>query len=232
MKNKEIKSLFSESNDKINIPLSQRVLDEPIEPVPDTATSKPKTFRWKLAIYSLCLVVFSFSIFAVVLISMANRTQEVYASNLTSYIIEINPSFCITTDNQDMVVSVVSLNLDGNEILSDDFFSNISNAGISLCDCLKKIINLTNINDFIKSDSLVKVFTINNQEQFAREKGKNAQLEISKDLEELGKDIPVEFYYMEVEEFKNRMNFEGESEDLDNFIEEIKCANLYFNPNE
>ena len=238
MKNKDINDLLKKENNDLNIPLSNKILSISLQEKSNEVSQK-KIYKnpigynlLKYIVPTVCSCVFAFIILLGAITSfyiVDNNKQK--ASNLTSYIIEINPIVCITADNDNNVISVCSLNNDGDIILSDDYFSEVYGNNISLKDCINKIMALTFSNRSFEINQNIRLFAINNKENLAKEKGIFVKDYIKANLVNLNfENIDVELKYMNVEKFSGRMNFEGNYQNLDDYEEEIQNKQRYFDP--
>lgn len=233
MKN-NLKQLLKQETEQVNVSLSQKVLDTPLETkkpengnvIFTTTTSEPKKSYLKMAFSSLCMVLMSMVAFLGIF-SITNQK----ASALTTYIIEINPSICITADEDNTIVSAYSLNNDGDEIISHSFFENIKN--LKLDDCLKNIINLSIEKGYISHAEIrnIKLIVTNNKESYAHNKGAHAKQVFDEELKSHGfENFSIQNQFLPVNEFKNRMGFDVQSNDLDEMRYNIINHNRFFNP--
>lgn len=239
MKNKDFKNLLKSEINDLDIPMSEKILSVPLQKK-NFETLPQKEYKnltglnfFKFFIPTLCscglvIIILLSAIFSFYDIKDIKTTK---ASNLTSYIIEINPAICITADSENKVISVCSLNNDGDIILCDEFFSEIPNQTVLLNDCIDKIMDLTFSNGNFEINQNIRLFAINNREKFAREKGTFVKDHIIEKLINSNfENIDVEFKFMNVEKFSGRMNLEGDYNDLDEFQEEIQGRQRYFDP--
>ena len=168
------------------------------------------------------------SVFSIISVASRTKTQ---ASALTSYVIEINPSICLTTDDENKIVTAYSLNSDGDILLSNENFNNINGQDFDIC--LKHIIDLSIQNGFITHEKLktIKLSVINNKESFANEKGEYAKAIFEERLKKQGyKNFNIENKFMPVPEFRTKMGFSRESKNLDEYKEDIMNHSRFFNP--
>lgn len=167
-----------------------------------------------------CLMLIVTSIFLV-----KDKNKNVNASSLTTYIIDVNPSFCITTDEDDIVVSACSLNTDGDSIISDEEFSSINGKKIDECLCIiiKCLIDRKFISFNAQDSSKVINFQVtNNKESYANLKGDMVRQYCFELLSERGfDDYEIKNYFLPVKDFSNKMGFKGDNRDLDALREEI-----------
>src|SRR5574344_2636623 len=149
MKTKNIKKMLVAESDSFVKPLNNKILEIPLEAKKEIVLSKQNFWqRNRIAIASICSVF----VILILAISMLFSNINLDKSNLTSYIVEINPSVCITTNQLNQVVSICSLNDDGDTLLLDSSFDNV--VGASLENCVKSIISVSNTNGDRKSTRL------------------------------------------------------------------------------
>lgn len=224
MKNKDIKKLIQNECQQINLPLSSNITEYPIqEKSPFQATKNNKFFKFILAFVS-CII------FIVAIFPIANSIFNKH-SDITSFILEINPSICLTTDSSDKIISICSLSNDGDILLSDERFENI--IGENLDNGLKSIIDASvDLGYFENYNKRIILFAVNNKESFAIEKTRTFEGLLSKHLEEHElSSIEIEKGCMSIPDFKRRMSFENNSQDLDKMKEDICNLPKYFDKN-
>ena len=211
---KDIKNILLSETENVDLPMSKKLLDTPI-------ISKDEFL--KEDIVAILSVV---SVFAI----NANK-----ASALTTYIIDINPSICITTDKKDKVVSAYSLNEDGDVLISDNSFSDIK--GKSFDHCMRAIIKYLIEHNYIgfnmeKQSRRIHFQVTNNKESFAMEKCKQAREFFYNELKEKGyTDYEIYERFMPVHEFRDRMGFNRNVDDLDKMRDDIVHHHKYYDPN-
>ena len=228
---RNVKSLLKEEIESVDIKISKKVLDTPIDKINVSSnfenTKAPnKSFKFKLKplLMSLCLVLVAI----VTAVSLIVRTTNT-ASALTSYIIEINPSVCIVTDDSDVVVNAYSLNNDG-DILLSDFEVN----GQSFEEVLKFIVDSSIEKGFIDFDNPPKInlSITNDSEKHSIKQGNYAKNIFDEELRNKGFfEFDINARPMDVVDFKQKMGFEISSNHLDNFKDEIKRRPKFFDPN-
>ena len=229
---KNLKSLLKEEIESVDMKISKKVLETPIDKIDVSSnfeTSKPiqnKSFKLKLKplLMSLCI----FAVALITAISLIVRTTNT-ASALTSYIIDINPSVCIVTDEEDEVVNAFSLNNDGDKLLAEFEFN-----GKKFDDVLKFIVDSSIEKGFISFDKPLKLdlSITNDQEKHAIRRGKLARDIFEKELKNKGfKDFNINDKPLPIFDFKQRMGFNRDSHHLDDFREDIKSRPKFFDPN-
>lgn len=195
-------------------------------------TSKtPKNNILKWAISCLCVAII---VMISILLSVALKpTDTTSASNLTSYILEINPSVCITTDKNNMVISVFSLNNDADILLSDEKL-NLNNE-ISIDNYVKEIINLSIEKGFLfssNSQTEIAIYAINNKESHAKENSLHIKEIIGKELLDQGfENFNINSNTIKIDEFKEKTGIESNNKDLDKMQNDLLNHDKFFDPN-
>jgi len=246
MKNK-IKDILLSETESVNLPMSKKLIDTPIitkeemlskevsselttfsQNINKTNKTKKK-FGLKFALSSLCVIMVAIlSVFSVFTIN-ANK-----ASALTTYIIEINPSICVTTDKEDKVVKAYSLNDDGDILLSDYSFENLN--GKNFDECMKMIIIYLIDHNYInfsmeKTRKKINFQVTNNKESKAMEKCRHAREFFYDELKKKGfTDYEIEEKFLSVQDFRDKMGFNKNCKDLDKMRDDIISHNKYFDP--
>ena len=228
---KNLKSMLKEEIESVDVKMSKKVLDTPIDKINvssnfENAKTPTKSFKFKLKplLMSLCMVLVA----VITAVSLIVRTTNT-ASALTSYIIEINPSVCIVTDDSDVVINAYSLNNDGDELLS-----NFEPNGKSFEDVLKFIVDSSIEKGFIDFDKTPKInlSITNDYERHSVKKGKRAKNIFDEELRNKGFiDFDIDAKPMGVIDFKQKMGFDKPSNHLDDFKDDIKSKPKFFDPN-
>ncbi len=228
MKKSKIKELLKQESDNLDIPMSNLVLSTPIQeksPYETKEHSKFSFFKFAtVGALSLILFVLAFTLFMPI-------SNEEGSSNLTSYVLAINPAFCITTNASDEIVAVSSMNDDADSVLATLNFDNIE--GKSLDNCLQLIIQTVKQQGFFDNyNNNISVFAVNNSEVKAQEKGGKFKTLLKKHLSNNDlTNINIDKGVMSISDFKNKMGFENNYNDLDKMQNDIRNHNRYFNPN-
>jgi hypothetical protein len=250
MKKNQLKDqLISELN-SIDLPISEKLAstsietkavaetkmvaetNSPIETELQASATLKRKFSTKLKFAISCFCLILAVACSIVLMATTSSQPQTNASNLTSYIIDINPSFCVTTNETNEVISLFSLNNDGDVALNDDELSNV--VGTKIDDCIKKIINVAVKNGFIDDNEnrKIQIYAINNKEPFSEEKGAYVKGIFDKTFEEQGfNNIQIEKHTMQIEDFKERLGLENNINDLDRMKDDIVNHNKFFDPN-
>ena len=229
MNDKDIRQMLMKESESINIELSSRILDTPID---TTFKQKAKVVsiwnRFRIAATATC----SACIILICALFLGLNDNIAY-SNLTSYVLEINPSVCITTDINNEVLSVCSFNSDGDELLSNNKFNNIK--GSSLETCIATIISIAFKMGYFENYSIdknINLYVTNNKQDFASRKADFAIELIKQNLILQGlKNIEINDSYLSIENFKERMGIDKQYKNLDEMKDDIISHDKYFNPN-
>ena len=221
MDKNKIKNLFLEEENKLNIQLNKKVLETPISKKNEEKTSK-NNLRYLLASLTTCCL-----IIVMCICFFPFKTQTVQAE-ITSYILEINPAFCITCDREDNVLNISSLNEDANYILEKSYFNNVVNLNFN--SCIYYIINSIDENIFKNYGSnKIKIYAVSDNFEETNDKLKNFGNIIRSNLDIRGyNNIEFEKEQISIEIFKNKMGFNNNSTRLDDMKNEIIRHNKYF----
>lgn len=226
MKNRDVKNLIKIEYEKLKVsPVSSKVLNVSIQEKPpfESRTRLVGLPTLRYAMVSLCILV----LFALAITpNFFGGTLE--QSNITSYILEINPSICITTDSDDSVIAICSLNSDGDVLLSDDRFETV--LGQSLSVGVKSVVDASvDLGYFEDYDDHIVLFAINNKESLAFEKNSIFEGFLSKYLQSHNlNEIKIDKGCMSIDDFKSRMNFKNSTDDLDKMRDAIKNRSRYY----
>lgn len=226
MKNRDVKNLIKREYENIKIsPISPNITNVSIQEKPpiESRTSFGGLLSLRYAIISLCiLVLFAFATMPTFFGDMSEQ------SNITSYILEINPAICITTDSADSVIAICSLNSDGDVLLSDDRFETVLGQSLEggIMSIVDASVELGYLEDY---DGRIVLFAINNKESTAFEKTRAFEGFLSKRLKAHNlSGINIDKGCMSIDDFKSRMNFENNYNDLDKMREAIKNRSRYY----
>lgn len=226
MKNRDIKNLIKNEYENLKVsPVSSNVLNVSIQEKPpfESRTKFVGLPTLRYAMVSFCILV----LFALA-ISPNFFGNTIEQSNITSYILEINPSICITTDSDDSVIAICSLNSDGDVLLSDDRFETILGQDLSIG--VKSVVDASvDLGYFEDYDDHIVLFAINNKESMAFEKNSKFESFLSKYLQSHDlNEIKIDKGCMSIDDFKSRMNFKNNIDDLDKMREAIKNRSRYY----
>lgn len=225
---KDFKKRFESETDQLNIRMSEKVKNAPVSVRREENVAK-KSFvpRLRFALsFAACLMVFvMLGVFA-----LPNATVKTDAADITSYIIEINPSLCITADADDKVLNICALNDDADEILSDDKLQDA--VGKSLTECLDKVINVIADKGFLDGYSdTVRLYAVNDNKSKLTKNLNGFERDFKNGMREYGFDnIPVEKREMSLDDFKGKTGFEGDFKRLDDMKDFLRERDRFFNP--
>jgi len=231
MKNKDLEFFIKDELNNIRIPMSRKILETPIELSKAKSTAshlkyKPPFYKsWKLLSSAICSLILIFTIAFVVNI---NSTT---ASCLTCYTLEINPAVTLAVDDTNEILSVCSLNEDGDTLLNDEDLSDL--VGSDFFSGMEMIFDVSFKQGFIdtEQDHLVRLFVLNNSADYARRCLNTARAQVDNYFEENNfENVACSGYLMNMDEYKFRMGFNSSDKDLDKMREQIMQHNMFFNP--
>ena len=217
MKNKKIKNLFLEENEKLNIEMSNELRQTPIQPPVEEAPApikrKPLMRLLPMGAIACCLIV------AVVLALVLPFGSS---DNLTAYVIDINPSISITADENNTVISICSLNDDADELLSSNEFDSV--VGESFDTAVEKIIKAASDKGILDGyEDTIRIYALNDNKGIMDKRLDEFGRLIRKNLDNEGfNNIEFEEREMTVNEFRERMGFENDFKRLDDMKDDIK----------
>ena len=223
MKSKDIKSMFLRETESIDISMAEKVKNTPVPPaeIPvTTKTAKPKrNFFAILKPYyalALCLVLIIGGVF------IFRQPTTVANAQLTAYVLEINPSFCITADKDDVIINVCSLNDDADTVLSNEEFDTI--VGKTLEEGVDKIIKVVSQNGFLNGyQNVIQIYAVNDDKNTIPAKLDKFGQMLNGDLQKYGHgDVPFDKHELPLDDFKTRMGFESNFIRLDDMKEDIR----------
>lgn len=228
MKIKEFRNLLKKESDDIEIVKSKKLLETPISTVEKQAeVSVPsKRFTYRLATVLSCCLALIVSVLAI----FFTQITPAEAQNITSYVIEINPSVCITTDAEDKIISVVSLNDDADEILASTELENV--VGLNVEDFVDKLVKaVSDAGYFVNYENVIKIYAMNDDEEIKNAKLDKFEEAFKRNLTALGVgEIVLEKVEMKMEDFKEKLGFEEDFINLDDMKDFLKDKDKYFNP--
>lgn len=221
MNKKEFKKRLQNENAQIDIKMSSELQQTKIvvreKYSYQTSQMKKTSFIPRLVSVLSCAVI---AFMCVGLLFMNNRSTS-KAVGLTSYIMEINPAICITADKDDKIVNVCALNLDANEIVSNEELNNI--VGTDFDKCVDKIMTIIKNNGyFAHYENAIKLYAFNDDEQKQNVKLEHFEVVMRQKVNEFGFNIPFEKHGMRMEEFKAKMGFDEDYQKLDDMQEFLR----------
>lgn len=243
MKDKDLKNLFLNETSKIDINMSEKLKNTPIQSskqqIQEATVKKKFNWRnWFLPITATaCLIIMLFS-FVIPWNSTGGN------SYLTAYILEINqslalseeenddsseinPSFAFVTDEDDNIINICSVNEDADEILNNEEFNDISN--MKLSEAIEKVIKITsNEGIFDEYTDKIKIYALNDNKNKIDKKLNRFGEFIKQDLKEFGyEEIDFEKRSMEIDFFREKMGFDKMFDKLDDMRDDIKMHDRF-----
>lgn len=224
MKNKDFKKMFLQESENIVIKMSDKLQKTHIQALPESQYSKadkksPFLKRLIPITATFCCLIVALSIFII--------NSATGGGYLTAYAIEINPSICITTDANDKIINICSLNEDADEILSDIEFENI--VGENIETAIEKIIKTVSEKGILDDyQNEIRVYALNDDKGVMDKKLKKVGDIVDKKLKEFGhEDIKVAKSEMTLNDFKDKMGFDGNFKRLDDMQKDIKEHGIF-----
>lgn len=220
MKKNKIKQLSNQEKSLINIEMSEKLNNTTIPKKEDylyqTQSSKLKFFPRFVSICA-CLIFF------VVCLSLifTPKINSKSAVGMTSYIMEINPSICITTNKNDKIINVCALNDDANLIVMDDELIGIE--GQSFDSGVEIIMSVIKKNGYFENyNEPINIYAFNDSSENQYNKLKNFEEIMQKKVSEFGYDIPLKKHRIGMDDFKEKIGFSDDYETLDDMQEFFK----------
>lgn len=224
---------LKEENLNLNVEMPKKLKNEHIETKKvenlNSENSNDK-FKWlfnpKFATIISCCLVFICSIFCVLFID--NKSDE--SLNLTSYIMEINPSICVTTDATDKIINVCALNEDANSILNNNSLTDI--VGYDFEKGINAIIDVVFEEGYFSNyEDSIKLYAINDNSETMAKKLDNFENVMKKKMDDLGAgEIPFEKHGMEMHDFKDKLGIEDDFKKLDDMHNFLKNKDKNHSP--
>ena len=219
MKTSEIKNLLKSESEKVDIKMSENLINTPIlaaeNKIPIKKSNKTLfALIPSLAAAFMIAIIFAFSFFG--------NNGVISTAKLTAYVIEINPSIAITTDENDKVINICSLNGDADDILSSEEFSEIVGKDFNLA--VNKIISVANEKGVLDNyEQSIKIYAVCDSENLIPKKLDGFENLVKENLRGVGKDdIGIEKNKMAIDDFKGKMGFTGEEKRLDDMRNDIE----------
>ena len=226
MKNKDLKKLFLQETAKIDIIMSEKLKNTPIQsPKQDVQDFRPKKNMNWLKLFlpitaTACIIVLLFSF----ILPIRSTTSNSY---LTAYILEINPSFAFVTDEEDNIINICSVNEDADEILNNDEFNDITN--MTLSEAVEKVIKITSEEGiFDEYTDTIKIYALNDNEKEIDSKLEKFGGFIQRDLREfVHSEIDFEKSPMKLDFFREKLGFDRDFNRLDDMRDYIKMHDRF-----
>lgn len=226
MNKRDFENKLKEESSNINIQMSENLKNTPI-----VRTLKAKNQSKKLSLLpklaSICcalLIIVCCGLFCF------NKDNTEDSANLTSYIMEINPSICVTTDIHNKIVNICALNEDADTILSSSEFDNIVGEDFEIC--INKIIKVVSDEGYFENyENTIKLYAINDNKEMRNKKLNDFEKIMQRNLNDLGfGHIPFEKHEMEMKDFKEKMGFEEDFGKLDDMHDFLKNKDKHHTP--
>ena len=228
MKNKDIKNMFLKEDEKLDIEMSQKLYDTPIQQKPAVKVApKQKQITNKRWVFA---PIVSFALIIVIALSLIFTNGTNSSGTVTAYVLDINPSISITTNSDNEVINICSLNDDADTILAEDCFNNI--VGKSLDVAVENIISVAKEKGiFDEYQDTIQLWTLNDNPSRMRDKLDKFGDMVRRNLDDNNlQDINFEKHEMPLDDFRQRMGFEGEYQKLDDMKGDIQRHDKYRNP--
>lgn len=213
MKVKDFKAKLKEENLKLDIEMSEKLNNTGIAINDKTIAYSGKKFSiFKLAI---CFTCFVFMALCVSSLFLQNKNEAV---GLTSYILEINPSICITTDNKDKVINICALNDDANGVVTAQELKEFKNLGFD--ECLNRLMavirNQGYFENFNRDGRKIKLYAFNDSNEVQSKNLNHFENIMKNKMNEFGlNDVPFEKHRIGMDDFKEIVGFDEDYDTLD-----------------
>lgn len=222
MEKKELIKNLRYENSKIDIKMSEKLKNTKI-PKKDEFLYQTKRISSIPKLISI-LSCFLFCFFCVAI--MFSQKKLEISNGITSYIMEINPSICITTDKNDNIINVIALNDDANAIVLDNELENIEGQKFDFC--VKKLIGVIKKNGYFDNyDDKIKIYAFSDSNERQHNSLDHFEKIIKEKIDEFGYDIPFEKHRIGMDDFKEKIGFEEDYKTLDDmqdfFEKREKC---------
>lgn len=226
MNTKDFKAKLKQENADINIDMSDSLKSTKIETRDEFVSEcKRKPLFFKLAVCFTCFL------FAAICLCGIFIPKQDTAVGLTSYILEINPSICITTDKNDNVINICALNDDANEIVTDQILCNFEN--LNFDECLGKLMYVIKkqgyFDNFGSDDRSIKLYAINDSNETQYQRLEHFEEIMKSKMNELGYlDVPFEKHRIGMDDFKEIVGFDEEYKTLDDMQDYFRKRDVRF----
>ncbi len=226
MKDKDLKKMFLKETENIDISMSEKLKNTPIETSKQKKVSvkeneKATWLRLFLPISALaCCLILAFTF----IFPLNTSTNTSY---LTAYVMEINPAIAIVADSEDNIINICSVNEDADEILSSAEFDDIIGKKLSLA--VEKVIKVTSTEGILDGyTDKIRIFALNDNEKVLDKKLDRFGEMVRKELKEFGhEDIDFEKSPMKLDDFRDKMGFDDDFRKLDDMKKEIEEHDKY-----
>lgn len=214
MNKKEFKQMLNLESLKIDIEMSEKLKNTNIPKKEEYLYQTKKT-----SIIPKFISIFACFILCVFCVSVlfVNKAPET-AEGITSYIMEINPSICITTDKDDNIIKVCALNGDANAIVLDEQLTNIE--GKSFDDGIDKLMTVIKNNGFFDNyDEVIRIYAFNDSNECQYNRLNHFEELMKRKMVEFGYNISFEKHRLGMDDFKEKVGFEEEYQTLNDMTE-------------
>ncbi len=236
MNTRKLKDSLNTELNSVNLTMSKELMDTPIQAKRQSTeiynnTKIQKTFSSKLFLSLSCLCSILIIIASIFLIFIQKQTTS--ASSLTSYIIEINPSVCVVSDNENMVVSAFSLNYDGDKVLSNEEFSSLRSMNVE--NFISKYIEISKEEGYMSGgdeNRSIKIIATNNKAKKASKNCSGIEKILNNKLKELGfeNNFQIIKEIMDINDFKDKIGLDNNFKNLDEMRDELVNHKKFFDP--
>lgn len=228
MNTKDFKTKLKQENNNINIDMSDSLKSTKISTKDEFVSEckcKPQFF--KLAVCFTCFL------FAAICLCGILIPKQNTAVGLTSYILEINPSICITTDKDDKVINICALNNDANEIVTDQVLCGFEK--LNFDECLGKLMYVIKKQGFFDNisdeDRSIKLYAINDSNETQYQRLEHFEEIMKNKMNEFGyQNVPFEKHRIGMDDFKEIVGFDEEYKTLDDMQEYFRKKDVRFPP--
>ena len=226
MNKRDFENKLKEESSNINIQMSENLKNTPIvQSVKVKNQSKKLSLFPKLA--SICCALLLIVCCGLFYFNKGNTEDS---ANLTSYIMEINPSICVTTDINNKIVNICALNEDADTILSNSDLDDIIGEDFEIC--INKIVKIVSDEGYFENyENTIKLYAINDNKEMRNKKLNDFEGIMQRNLNDLGfGHIPFEKHEMEMKDFKEKMGFEEDFGKLDDMHDFLKNKDKHHTP--
>lgn len=212
MNKKDFEKMLKLENSSIEIEMSKELKSTKISQkdkyVYQVQTKNTSLIPRFVSIFA-CLV---FSVFCLSLFFVKKDTQET-AVGMTSYIMEINPSICITTDENDTIINVCALNYDADAIVLDNDILNIE--GQSFENGIDKLMRVIRDKGFFEShEDAIRIYAFNDNSECEYKRLNYFEELMKKKMAEFGYDIQFEKHRIGMDDFREKIGYDEECQTL------------------
>lgn len=210
MNKKEFANLLKSENTKLEFEMSERLKNTQIVQKEEYLFEKRKTSLLPRFISLFACFVFCAFCFSLIFI---NKKPEESAEGITSYIMEINPSICITTDENDKIINVCALNYDADAIVLDANVVNIE--GQSFDAGIERLMTVIRDKGYFDShNEAIRIYAFNDNNECQYNRLNHFEELMKRKMTEFGYDIPFEKHRIGMDDFKEKIGYEEEYQTL------------------